>query len=51
MVGSTVGHYQIVARIGEGVMGLVYRAVDVQLRRPGAVKLAPVGFCKPELVR
>ena len=39
MVGATVGHYQIVARIGEGGMGLVYRAVDVRLRRTVALKL------------
>ena len=39
MLGATVGHYQIVARIGEGGMGLVYRAVDVRLRRTVALKL------------
>jgi serine/threonine-protein kinase len=39
MLGAMVGHYEIVARIGEGGMGLVYRAVDVRLRRTVALKL------------
>jgi RNA polymerase sigma factor (TIGR02999 family) len=39
MIGTTVAHYEIVARIGQGGMGRVYRAVDVRLRRPVALKL------------
>lgn len=39
MIGATVGRYQIVGRIGEGGMGLVYRAVDASLHRTVALKL------------
>ena len=37
-IGKTVHYYQIEDRIGEGGMGVVYRALDTRLRRPVAVK-------------
>ena len=37
--GTRLGHYGIVAFIGEGGMGEVYRARDLSLRREVAVKV------------
>lgn len=46
MIGSVVGQYQILAKIGEGGMGAVYRAVDQMLQREVAIKVL-----RPELAR
>ena len=39
--GTTLGHYEIVAPLGAGGMGEVYRARDPRLRRDVAVKVLP----------
>jgi len=48
LIGKTIDHYQILSRIGEGGMGLVYAALDQRLNRKVALKFLPPSFIKDQ---
>src|SRR5262245_18863970 len=43
-LGARIGPYEVVSPLGQGGMGVVYRARDTQLLRDVAVKLLPEHF-------
>ncbi|MFQ5640432.1 MAG: AAA-like domain-containing protein [bacterium] len=48
MIGKTICHFKILEKLGQGAMGIVYKAEDTKLKRKVAIKVLPQDLTRDE---